>query len=97
MSGEMTSIRMLGPSMDTRSSVSLWRWSFHTSLISDSHLFGAVSPEEYRILNTSGDDLRSCFHILGSTADTRAHASVLRILWKIARFSHVKVDLGSRG
>ena len=45
LSGEVTSMRMLGPSMDTRSSVSLWRRSFHTSLVSDSHLFGAVSPE----------------------------------------------------
>ena len=35
-----------GPSMDTRSCVSLWRWSFHTSLVSDGHLFGAVSPEK---------------------------------------------------
>ena len=62
---------MLGPSMETRPSVSLWRSSFRTSLVSDSHLFGAVSPEKYRNLKTW-----SCFRILGSTADTRAHASV---------------------
>ena len=58
------------------SSVSLWRWSFHTSPVSDSHLFGAVSPEKYRNLNTPGDDFRSCFRIFGSTADARAHAFV---------------------
>ena len=66
---------MFGPSMETRSCVCLWKWSFHTSLVSDSHLFGAVSPEKYRFLNTPGDDFWSCFRILGSTADTRAHAS----------------------
>ena len=38
--------------------------------------FSAVSPEKYRNLNTLGDDFRSCFRILGSTADTRAHAFV---------------------
>ena len=59
----------------TRSRVSLWRWSFHTSFVSDGHLFGAVFPEKYSILNTSGDDFRSRFRILGSTTDTRAHAS----------------------
>ena len=76
LSGEMTSMHMFGPSMETRSCVCLWMWSFLTSLVCDGHLFGAVSPETYRILNTSGDDFRSCFRILGSTADRRAHASV---------------------
>ena len=56
------------------------------SVVSDSHLFGAVSPEKYRILNTSGDDFRSCFRILGSTADTRAHASVHGFLGKLHVF-----------
>ena len=84
-SGEMTSIRIHGPSVDTRSSVS--QWSFHTSLVSDSHLVSAVSLQKYKNPNTLGDDFRSCFRILGSTADARAHASVSRTLWKIARFS----------
>ena len=35
----------------------------------------------YRILNTSGDYFQSCFRILGSTADTRAHASVHGFFW----------------
>ena len=68
--------RMKTEELDTRSRVSLWRWSFHTSLVSDSHLFGVVSPEKCRILITSGDDFWSCFRILGLTADTQAHASV---------------------
>ena len=62
------------------------RQSIHTSLVSDSHLFGAVSLEKYRILNTSGDDFRSCFRILGSTADTRAHASVYVFLGNCTSF-----------
>ena len=82
-----------GPSMDTRSCVSLWRWSFHTSLVSDSHLFGAVSPEKYRILNTSGDDFRSCFRILGSTADTRAHASVYGVWGRLHVFPREERDI----
>ena len=82
-----------GPSMDTRSCVSLWRWSFHTSLVSDSHLFGAVSPEKCRILNTSGDDFRSCFRILGSTADTRAHASVYGVWGRLHVFPREERDI----
>ena len=78
---------MFGPSMDTRSCVSLWRWSFRTSLVSDSHLIGAVSPEKYRNnLDTPGDDFRSCFCILGSTAGYTSSCVSLRILWTIARF-----------
>ena len=62
-------MHMFGPSMETRSCVSPWVWSFHRFLVSDSHLFSAVSPEKYRNLNTRGDDFWSCFRILGSTAD----------------------------
>ena len=78
-------MHMFGPSMDTRSCVSLWRWFFHMSLVSDGHLFSAVSPEKYRNLKTPGVDFRSRFRILGSAADTRAHASVYRFWGK----SHV--------
>ena len=55
-----------------------------------------LSPEKYRNLNTLGDDFRSGFRILGSTADTRAHASVYGF-GENCTFSHVKVYLGSRG
>ena len=79
----------------TRSRVSLWRWSFHASFVSDGHLFGAVSPEKYSILNTSGDDFRSRFRILGSTTDTRAHASA-HGFWGKSHVFPMKVDLGSR-
>ena len=40
----------------------------------------------YRNLNTLGDDFRSCFRILGSTADTRAHASVYGFWGKLHVF-----------
>ena len=74
--------------------VELFLWS----LVSDSHLIGAVSPEKYRNnLNTPGDDFRSCFRILGSTADTRAPPSVYGFWGQLHVFSHVKVDLESRG
>ena len=38
------------------------------------------------ILNTSGDDFGSCFRILGSTADTRAHASVYGVWGRLHVF-----------
>ena len=69
-------MHMFGPPMDTRSCVSLWGCSFHMSLVSDGHLFSAISPEKYRNLEAPRDDFRSRFRILGSAADTRAHASV---------------------
>ena len=56
------------------------------SLVSDGHLFSAISPEKYRNLSTLGDDFRSCFRILGSTADTRANASVYGFWGKLHVF-----------
>ena len=81
--------------MDTRSSVS--QWSSHTFLVPDSHLFSAASPEKYKNLNTLEDDFQSCFRILGSTADTRAHASVYGFFGENCTFFPREVDLGSRG
>ena len=41
-------------------------------LVSCSRWFGAVSPVNYGILSTPGDDFQSCFRILGSIVDTRS-------------------------
>ena len=56
-----------------------WRWSFHTSLVSDSHLFSAVSSGKYRNLNTLFPD--SWFD-----SACRAHASVYGFWGKLHVF-----------
>ena len=65
------------------------------SFVSDRHLFGAGLAEKYRNLFVLGDDFRSCFRILGSTAVARSSQAAETL--KNSQFCHVEVDLGSRG
>ena len=53
---------------------------FLRSIETDNHLFGACLAWEVQESVYSGRYFWSCFRILGSTADTRAHASVQKIL-----------------
>ena len=65
-----------------------WRHA-HASVYGGGHFTrpsSAVSPEKYRNLNTLGDDFRSCFRILGSIADTRAHVLVHEFWGKLHVF-----------